>query len=55
MPTNQSSKKSSSKYNPVTLSIKDPAHKELFINFAVEEIHDVVPYFVVMSGCFFAA
>ena len=25
------------------------------MNFAVEEIQDVVPYYVVMSGCFFAA
>ena len=39
----------------MTLSIRDPVHRELFMNFAVEEIQDVVPYYVVMSGCFFAA
>ena len=49
------SKGSTKKFNPVTLQIKDSKYKEPFTNFAVEEIHDVVPYYAVMSVCFFFA
>ena len=45
----------SGKFNRITLQLKESKHSQPFYDFAMEDVLDIIPYFVLMSTLLFLA